>query len=146
MQLSWVYSFLYWSNIAFATLSILALYRRVFSTHRFFSVSSLVLVTLTVVWWISGSICDAISYRPAQAYWDPSVPGQYILNYDDFWIASMVAELLIEAAVLALPIREIIKLNLSARKKFLIASLFCMGGFVLITGIVRIYYSWAKSK
>ena len=57
----------------------------------------------------------------------------------------MLAELLIETAVLALPIREIIKLNLSLRKKVLIVTLFCMGGFVLVTGIVRIYYSWAKS-
>ena len=58
----------------------------------------------------------------------------------------MTAELLIEAAVLILPIREILRLNLSIRKKMLIMSLFCMGGFVLITGIVRIYYSWAKSE
>lgn len=57
----------------------------------------------------------------------------------------MVAELLIETLVLALPIREITKLQLSTRKKALIVTMFCMGGFVLITGIVRIYYAWNKS-
>ena len=47
----------------------------------------------------------------------------------------MLAELLIETAVLALPIREIVKLNLSVRKKVLVVTMFCMGGFVLIVSL-----------
>ena len=108
--------------------------------------ASLILIVLTVAWWISGTLTDIFSYRPAQAYWDSSVKGQYYINYNDFWLTSMVAELLIETATLLLPVREVMKLNLSTRKRVFIAGMFCMGGFVLITGIVRIYYAWNKCK
>ena len=135
---------MYWSTIAFTTFSILFLYRRVFSAHRFFAVASNVLFLVVLVWWVSGTICDAISWQPTSSYWSLNDYGQYILNYNDFWITSMVAELLVEAIIIALPVREIAKLNLSTRKKMLMICMFCMGGFVLITGALRIHYAWAQ--
>ena len=99
---------------------------------------------LTVAWWLSGTLTNIFSFRPIRAYWDSSVTGQYYINYNDFWITTMVAELVIETAVIALPIREIARLTLSKRKKVLIMGLFCMGGLVIITGIVGICYAWRK--
>lgn len=136
---------MYWSTIAFTTFSILFLYRRVFSAHRFFAITSNILFLIVIIWWISGTICDAISWQPTSSYWDGSGAGQYILNYNDFWIVSMVAELVIEATIIVLPVREITKLNLSKRKKAFMVSMFCMGGLVLITGALRIHYAWASS-
>ena len=144
--LTYVYSLLYWSVITFASISILLLYRRIFSTQQFFSKASSVLISLTLMWWISGTICEAAGFRPVQGYWDTSVEGRYYLNYDAFWLTNMITELFLEVIILILPIRELTKVHLENGKKILIACMFLMGTFVLATGIVRIHYVWSGAN
>ena len=48
-----------------------------------------------------------------------------------------IIEALIEITILILPIREILRLQLSTKKKFLLALIFALGGFVIITAILR---------
>lgn len=146
LKLSWIYSLLYWSVIAPATASILFLYRRIFSAHRVFRTISSILIGLTGCWWISGTLCDALSYRPVEAYWNKSISGSFTIEYNYFWLASMIIEMLLETACLVLPIREVAKLNLTMKKKILITVIFLLGGLVLISGIVRIYYAWGQSR
>ena len=145
-ELTSVHSLLYWSVIAFATLSILFLYKRIFYMGKFFSVASKVLVGLTLVWWVSGTIGEGLGFRPMQAYWDDNIKGQYYINYDGFWASNMIAELFLETATLLLPIREIARAQFGKRKKALVIAMFCMGVFVLITGIIRINYVWTQRK
>ena len=49
-----------------------------------------------------------------------------------------IIELIVNISILTLPISEILKLQLSRRKKFGLSVVFLLGGFVIITGIVRI--------
>ena len=142
-KITTVYSLLYWSVVAFATMSILFLYRQIFKSRRFFTFSSNILIGLTFIWWVSGTICEGTGFQPMSAYWDTSVSGRYYLDYNGFWLSNMIAELLIETAILLLPIREIVGLQLETRKKILVVGMFCMGAFVLATGIVRIHYVYA---
>ena len=144
-ELTTFYSLLYWSVVAFATLSVLFLYRRIFYMHRFFSVASQVLITLTLIWWFSGTIVEAFGFRPMQAYWDTGLEGRYYIDYNAFWLFNMGSELIIETAILVLPLREIARLQLESRKKALVVAMFGMGIFVLATGIVRINYVWSQS-
>ncbi|KAL8742730.1 MAG: hypothetical protein Q9184_008207 [Pyrenodesmia sp. 2 TL-2023] len=49
-----------------------------------------------------------------------------------------IVEIFIELTILILPIRELYQLQLSLKKKLLCSLIFALGGFVIITGIVRI--------
>ena len=144
-KITTIYSLLYWSVVAFATMSILVLYRRIFASRRLFTVTSNVLLCLVFIWWVSGTIGEGVGFRPIEAYWDTAVSGQYYLNYNGFWLTNMVSELVIETVILLMPVREVIGLQLEKRKKVLVVGMFCMGAFVLATGIVRIHYVWAES-
>ena len=146
LKMTWIYSLLYWTTITFATLSILFLYQRIFAVQRAFCIASRVLIGLTLIWWISGSLCEALSWRPTHSYWELAVPGGFVIAYQDFWIASMVAELAIETAVLVLPVWEIAALLLNVEQRLLLIPLFCSGGLVLVTGAVRIQYAWNKRE
>lgn len=144
-KLVYTVSLLYWSVIAFSIISLLFLYRRIFAAHRFFSIASHTLVGLTLAWWISGTVCEGVGMRPVQADWNLQLVGQYYVDYIPFWLTSMVVELALEIATLVLPVREIAKLQLENRKKALVVAMFCMGAFVIATGIVRITLVWRQS-
>ena len=145
MQLTWAYSFLYWTTISFASLSVLALCRRIFFICQSFWVSSKILLVLITAWWLSGSICDAVSYQPARAWWDVRIPGHYAIDYNTFWLASMTLELLLELASIILPIRQVAKLRLSRRKRILLIVIFSTGGLVVVSGSFRIFYVLRQS-
>lgn len=49
-----------------------------------------------------------------------------------------IIETLIEITILILPIREIHRLQLSTKKKYLLSLMFALGGFVIITAIIRV--------
>ena len=49
-----------------------------------------------------------------------------------------IIEVLLELTILILPIRELYQLQLSLDKRALCSTIFALGGFVIITGIVRI--------
>lgn len=49
-----------------------------------------------------------------------------------------IVELLLQTIILPLPIRELYRLHFSQTKKYLCTAIFALGGFVILTGIVRI--------
>ena len=61
-------------------------------------------------------------------------------------VVSSVMEVVVDTIILVLPIREINKLQLSLRKKILLSLIFLLGGFVIITGIIRIVTLYAPAE
>ncbi|MCJ1285178.1 hypothetical protein MMC26_004516 [Xylographa opegraphella] len=139
LKLVYVQSVFYWSIIAACMVSVLFLYRRIFITPSF-RLISLLLVIWSALWWVSGTLVEIFFISPIPSYWDPTVSGKWLVNYDAFWFAAMVLELVTELTILSLPIRQISKLQLSRKKKVLLSFIFLLGGFVIITGIIRIIY------
>lgn len=50
------------------------------------------------------------------------------MNYNIFWLVIGVVEEILDICVLALPVRQITKLQLSLQKKAGLASVFLLGG------------------
>ncbi|MCJ1400657.1 hypothetical protein MMC11_003865 [Xylographa trunciseda] len=100
----------------------------------------------SVLWWVSGTLVEIFFPSPIPTYWDPNVSGKWLINYDGFWFAAMVLELVTELTILSLPIRQISKLQLSRKKKILLSFIFLLGGFVIITGIIRIIYVYQPNN
>ena len=144
----------YWPVIALAQASILFLYRRLFLTTHF-RFTSLALIAVVAAWGIVASIIE-IFYpgHPINYYFGDSIGTTFNVTYLTFWrmlenfryrsaadfdsVAMSIIELVVNILILTLPISEILKLQLSRRKKFGLSVVFLLGGFVIITGIVRI--------
>ncbi|KAL8925694.1 MAG: hypothetical protein Q9208_003377 [Pyrenodesmia sp. 3 TL-2023] len=76
--------------------------------------------------------------HPIGYYFPGSSDTTFNVHYLKFWLAMAIVEIFFQFTILILPIRELYQLQLSLKKKFLCSLIFALGGFVIITGIVRI--------
>ncbi|MCJ1331917.1 hypothetical protein MMC10_008609 [Thelotrema lepadinum] len=138
LQYVYVYSVFYWIVIALAQASILSLYYRISGVARF-KYTSLVLIGVVAAWGIVASIIE-IGYpgHPINYYFGGSAGTVFNVTYLTFWLAMSIIEQVVNVTILALPIPLVMKLQLTQRTKFGLATAFLLGGFVITTGIVRI--------
>ncbi|KAI4196369.1 MAG: hypothetical protein LQ346_003228 [Caloplaca aetnensis] len=76
--------------------------------------------------------------HPIGYYFPGSSNTTFNVDYLKFWLAMAIVEIFLEITILVLPVREVYQLQLSRKKKLLCSLVFALGGFVIITGIVRI--------
>lgn len=122
--------------ISFIKFSIVAFYRRIFTVKLFMNIS-LVVGVICVLWMITGMIGNLLYCIPMESFWDKAIEGK-CFNFDNWFLAMETIDLLLDAIILALPIKTIMGLQLSAHKKTTLLTIFLLGGFVVITGIIRI--------
>ncbi|KAI0816494.1 hypothetical protein GGR55DRAFT_686048 [Xylaria sp. FL0064] len=63
---------------------------------------------------------------------------RYCFNYNIFWMASGACEIFLDVLILTLPISVLARLQLSRKRKLAISGVFLLGGFVVVTGIVKV--------
>lgn len=132
-----MYSVFYFVVIALVEVSILLLYRHVFyPTHLRYT--SIILAAICAAWLIAALVIE-IGYpgHPISLYFPGSSSVVFNVTYLPFWLAMSIIETLIEIIILVLPIREIYHLQLSRQKKILLSLILSLGGFVVLTGVVR---------
>ena len=97
------------------------------------------LVGVVTAWFVTASVVE-IGYAgyPISYYWGGNDDTTFNIRYLTFWLAMSILELVIDVIIMVLPMRQILQLQLSTRKKILLSFIFAMGGLVIITGIVRI--------
>lgn len=134
----YIYSVFYFLVIALVQVSILLFYRRIFFPSSFRWTSAL-LIGLCASWCIAASVIE-IGYpgHPIGYFFHGSAETTFDVDYLKFWLVMAILEILLEITILILPIRQLYQLQLSLRKKLLCSLVFALGGFVIITGIIRI--------
>lgn len=126
--------------------SILLLYRQTFlPTH--IRHTSIVLTVLCAIWCITALIIE-IGYpgHPISFYFPGSSSATFHVTYMSFWLTMAITETVLEITILVLPIREILRLQLSPKKKSLLSLMFALGSFVVITSIIRISVLYQPSN
>ncbi|KAH6606110.1 integral membrane [Trichoderma cornu-damae] len=111
------------------------LYLRIFVTKKF-QIAAYTVMAIIVAWSIGAVGATIFQCIPIEGAWDKRVAAKCI-NSDMFWVAYAVMNILTDVMVLALPIPPIVTLQLSTRTKLMLCALFTMGGFVVITSILR---------
>lgn len=106
-------------------MSILFLYRRIFSTRRF-RVASAALMVLSSVWFIAATVMDLVICVPIDHFWHRLNKGR-CLNFDVFFIIINIIEVFVDTAILAIPIWGTLPLQMSARKRTLVLGIFLVG-------------------
>ena len=107
-------------------ISILCLYRRIF-TVRNFQRASLVTGLVVVAFAIAAEVAALLSCRPVTKFWSRLEPG-YCFNFDTYYVAVQVIDVVIDTIILALPVRMVSKLQLSRTDKATILGIFLLGG------------------
>ncbi|MCJ1246815.1 hypothetical protein MMC30_004024 [Trapelia coarctata] len=127
---------LYYLTMTPTKLSVLFLYRRIFTT-RTFHLIALAVIAIVIAWCIGGLLPTIFQCRPLPAAWDSNVQGQCV-DVPKLFLAGTVANLLTDVLILCLPLRVIWKLKLSLRDRITVSGIFLVGGIVCVTALVRI--------
>ena len=108
--------------------SILLMYRRIFSIDDSFRRQSFLLGAVVVAFWTASTIVSIMACIPVQYSWTSMGDPRYCYNYNIFWMVSGAVEVLIDTAILALPVRMVLRLQLSLKRKISIMLIFLLGG------------------
>ena len=159
MKVSYSIAMLYFSLIGTIKISILLMYRRIFAVAvDSFRQQSLALGVIVVLWWLSGTTATAVYCVPLQQFWVGPSAGGYCWNYNIFWMVMGAIEVVIDTAILLLPVRMVWPLQLNLQNKIFVIGIFLLGGLyvipakaysytdtrfsVVITGIARTIYGY----
>ncbi|KAI1151633.1 hypothetical protein F4825DRAFT_476841 [Nemania diffusa] len=117
-------------------ISICLLYRRIFSTPEF-RVKSLVMIGISIAWFISAFVVGLVYCIPLDKFWHPFKPG-HCLDFNLFYLLIGVFETVIDVVILILPVRATFNVQLPLKTKLLVSSIFLLGGVAVITNILRL--------
>lgn len=143
LKLAFIADVLYFTVVAAAKASLLLMYTRIFSVSTNFRAQVWVLGAAVAAFWATGTIGTIFNCWPIYWSWLNSLsPVEHCINYNIFWLVTGILEEVLDICILALPVRHIMKLQLSLQKKVGVASIFLLGGLVIITGIVKVVQGW----
>ncbi|KAK6431846.1 hypothetical protein LTR95_011988 [Oleoguttula sp. CCFEE 5521] len=115
--------------------SAILLYQRIFISKRFQIAAWICLGIVTS--WSLGSIAATIAQCvPIAGSWDKSIHAKCI-DSNAFWMGYSISNIFTDVMVLALPIPQVLKLQLNIRERMLLCGVFLMGGFVTVASILR---------
>ncbi|RYN20768.1 hypothetical protein AA0119_g1565 [Alternaria tenuissima] len=136
LKFFWVAQTPYKIVVCLNKVSAILLYMRIFiSRHfRWLCCGALAIVVGSGIATVFATIFQCV---PLQRSWDKNVEGTCI-DSSKFWLANAVLNIFTDVIVLALPIREVSKLQLKLQEKIMLHSVFLLGSFVTITSILRV--------
>ncbi|KAF4838616.1 Satratoxin biosynthesis SC1 cluster protein 4 [Colletotrichum tropicale] len=147
-KILYAYTFVYGTACAATKISILLFYQRVFiSRVPSFRLSLITGYFLSiaypiVIWGTMGNAC-----KPLHFYWDQFIGAQgTCIDLNTFYLALGIINMINDIIVLLLPIPQILKLQMSGRKKLAVCSIMLLGSFVCVASVVRIWYLDKFSK
>jgi hypothetical protein len=112
-------------------LSVLFFYRRIFPVQEFRRITDIV-IALHVAWALAVGLAQIFMCSPVWIAWSDAITFitniDKCINYPVLFVIGLSIELVLNVVVLALPIRETIKLQLNFRMKCMLACVFLLGG------------------
>ncbi|KAL2043877.1 hypothetical protein N7G274_003397 [Stereocaulon virgatum] len=127
-------------TITLVKISLLLLYRRIFSTAAFRKKSTFVGI-LCVIWFIITLCMDIFQCRPFdEAFRAETIFTNHCIDLQKFYWGATATNLGIDVIMLFLPLHMVWKLRLPTHQKLLLSGLFMLGVVVCIAGAMRIYY------
>ncbi|KAI0100953.1 hypothetical protein GGR51DRAFT_575083 [Nemania sp. FL0031] len=146
-KISFIATVLYFAVTASSKLSILFLYNRLFSVSAKFRRHVIVLSCVVIGYWVGTTVADLLNCIPIKYTWVNSLADpRYCINYNIFWLATGVVEAFIDVLILLLPIEVVLKLHLSTKKKIAVRSVFIIGAFAIVSGVMKVVYGYVPGS
>ncbi|PVI01492.1 hypothetical protein DM02DRAFT_613657 [Periconia macrospinosa] len=143
-KLLFVASFFFPFTITPLKISILGFYRSVFPLEWFIRATYIV-TTLCVLWLFSGFWTILFQCTPVRAVYDfsPAIQAKAsCVKFGQFVFLTEILNSCLDVIILALPAFVVPSLHLSVRQRIQVMVVFLMGGFVLITCVLRMFYTY----
>ncbi|GIK05409.1 hypothetical protein Aspvir_009518 [Aspergillus viridinutans] len=135
-QIGWSNSFVYTGCILFIKLSILTLYKRLFSVPRMIIFANAI-AAFVILWALSIFLVGALMCLPVQKFWKPSIEGSCI-DSAKFYYGQQIPNILTDLIILIMPLKVVWDLPISKTQRLLLSGVFMVGGLTLIFDIVRL--------
>ncbi|KAK8247141.1 hypothetical protein IWZ00DRAFT_34728 [Phyllosticta capitalensis] len=134
----WASTWVYLLGVAFAKVSILIQFLRIFVDFRtrFASWFTIIFIITCCTVCLFGGI---FACNPIHKFWNQSISGTCI-NYMAIWYMHAGMSILSDILIIITPLPIIFNMNLERKKKISLAVTFAIGGFGLITSVIRLYY------
>lgn len=146
LKLSFICSILYFSIITAIKCSILLMYHRIFAVNPAFRLQIVAMGIIVILFWLATTMATLLNCRPLQYSWIGLSLEEHCINYNVFWMVTGAVEVVIDTVILSLPVRMVLSLHLSRSGKASVLIIFLLGGFVIITGILRVVAAYARDS
>lgn len=77
--------------------------------------------------WLVFFLAAVFACKPVEFFWDKSIPGGQCVDLEKLYLANASLSVMMDVAVLLLPVRAVWKLTMSKRQKTELAGLFLSG-------------------
>ncbi|TGO55973.1 hypothetical protein BOTNAR_0233g00030 [Botryotinia narcissicola] len=134
---------LYAINVTTIKLSILFFYRRIFTTDSFLR-NNYIIIGICTVWFVVAIIGDLLYCIPMATFWNPEVKGK-CFNFPLYFLVMELVDMLLDIAILCLPLKIILSLHMPLSKRLGILCIFLLGALVVVTSAIRIGYVYKPS-
>ncbi|KAI3395067.1 hypothetical protein diail_1824 [Diaporthe ilicicola] len=147
LLLSWVSSIFYFCVVCAAKLSILFMYKRIFSVSPVFRRQVYLVVTIVSMYWVAIVLADIFNCIPFKYSWISSMsPAPYCFNFNLFWFSTGIIETVLDVVIISLPVSMVAKLHLSVKKRIGIGGVFLLGAFGIVTGAIRVWSAYLPGQ
>ncbi|KAH8790746.1 hypothetical protein BGZ57DRAFT_923255 [Hyaloscypha finlandica] len=128
----------YATPLAFAKISVLLLYLRIFMApwFRFIAWATIICVAISATITTLMAIFQCI---PIQSIWNPALPKKCI-NVNTFSITTSAVNTALDIVIITIPLPELNTLNLHWKKKIGVFGAFLTGGFATAISITRLFF------
>ncbi|KAI0197844.1 hypothetical protein F4808DRAFT_463381 [Astrocystis sublimbata] len=146
-KIEWAISVPYFTLTSTTKLSILFLFLRVFAVNRTLKHHVVAWIVIVTGFWVGSTVANILNCVPLKWAWlNSKADARYCFNFNLFWLASGIAEAVIDFAILVLPVPVIYRLRLDWSKKLAIVGVFCVGLFSVASGVAKIYLSYIPNS
>ncbi|KAI4863291.1 hypothetical protein F4820DRAFT_378739 [Hypoxylon rubiginosum] len=147
LKLSFSCSVMYFTVCGATKLGILLMYHRIFAISTAFRYQLFISSALVIAWWVGCTIaalrkCQSLEIGLASTLNDP----RYCFDFNVFWLASGIAEILLDVLILTLPVAVVVRMRYSLRRKLMVSGIFLLGAFIIVTGIVKVILAYTPGK
>ncbi|KAF2796780.1 hypothetical protein K505DRAFT_372933 [Melanomma pulvis-pyrius CBS 109.77] len=123
-------------TVGVTKLSIAFLYKRIFATYAFRMLTWGTIVMLAA-WTIAFTLVNIFPCYPISNAWTTeSTDG--CVNFPAMYTAAVASNVATDIIVMLIPIYNVWNLHMPMRRKLGVVSIFCLGSFVIVTGIIRL--------
>jgi hypothetical protein len=136
--------------MAFMTLyavkmSVLVFYHRFIFVKEACRRAVLILMVISTIWLIAIQIANLLTCRPVDAYWHRDKE-QRCASVNVFLLVINITDTILDFVIVILPIHMASELQLPMRTKVAVGGMFGLGGFVVVTDIVRLVSSYQRGE
>ncbi|KAI1090181.1 hypothetical protein F5B19DRAFT_494704 [Rostrohypoxylon terebratum] len=147
LKLAFITSIFYFTISGATKLGILIMYYRIFFVSTAFRCLIFIASGLVIGWWVGCTVVTLTNCIPLEWSWLNSLADpRYCINFNIFWMASGSCEIFLDVLILTLPISVVTRMRLSLEQKLTVSGIFLLGGFVIITGLVRVILGYPPGR